>query len=415
MISRKAFSVARWEFVERVKTKSFIIGLFLTPAIMALFSVVPSLLRENIVKQEQLHLLVYDGTGVLLDSVTASVARAFTLPDDRPLYVVTPVGDETSMEEAKGRADERILAETLEAAVLIPSTALDSLHVEYRARNVSDIENISRLESIVSGVITSYKLTHAGLDPVKVGELNRRADLRTVRVTPTGEKQSGFLESFGISYVFIIMLMIMILSSGQMLVRSMVEEKSNRIVEVLVSSCSATDLMFGKIIGLSLLGIVQLSLWVVIGVVLVLASGITGLPLDNLWLMIVYFFLGFLLYAGIFVMFGCLASTEQEAQQMTGYLSIFLSLPLVIAMIAVQNPNSPLLVGLSFVPLLTPSMMILRLPILTPPAWQIAASLAGLVLSIAVVVWIAAKVFRVGILLTGKRPTLDEIVRWIRS
>ena len=131
--------------------------------------------------------------------------------------------------------------------------------------------------------------------------------------------------------------------------------------------------------------------------------------------MIVYFFLGFLLYAGIFVMFGCLASTEQEAQQMTGYLSIFLSLPLVIAMIAVQNPNSPLLVGLSFVPLLTPSMMILRLPILTPPAWQIAASLAGLVLSIAVVVWIAAKVFRVGILLTGKRPTLDEIVRWIRS
>ena len=415
MITRKAIIVARWEFIERVKTKSFIIGLFITPAIMALFTVVPALLSSSIAKKEQVHISVYDGTGVLGDSLRAAIARSFTLPDGRPMFAITAIGKETAYTDVKQRADSDILSETKEAAVLIPADALTSLRIEYRAKNVSDIENISRMERTVSDVIASYRLTHAGLDPKKVGELNRRAELTTVRVTPEGERQSGFLESFGISYVFIIMLMIMILSSGQMLVRSMVEEKSNRIVEVLVSSCSPSDLMFGKIIGLSMLGLVQVALWVLMGVAFVLFAAITGLPLENLWLMVIYFFLGFLLYAGIFVALGCLASTEQEAQQMTGYLSIFLTLPLVVAMIATQNPNSPILVGLSFIPLLTPSMMILRLPILTPPLWQIVVSIAGLLLSIAFTVWAAAKIFRIGILLTGKRPKLGEIIRWIKE
>jgi hypothetical protein len=108
------------------------------------------------------------------------------------------------------------------------------------------------------------------------------------------------------------MLMIMILSSGQMLVRSMVEEKSNRIVEILISSCSPTDLMFGKIVGISMLGVVQLLFWGLIGMLLILAVDLDNLPLDNIGLMVVYFFLGFLLYASIFVAFGSLASTEQE-------------------------------------------------------------------------------------------------------
>ena len=148
---------------------------------------------------------------------------------------------------------------------------------------------------------------------------------------------------------------------------------------------------------------------------LVIVSGVTNLPLENLGLMIVYFLLGFLLYAATFVALGCIVSTEQEAQQMTAYLSILLSLPLAISMVAIQNPDSGLLVALSFVPLTTSTIMILRLPIITPPLWQIALSLGLLVASIAGMIWVAAKIFRVGILLTGKRPGLSEIIRWIRS
>jgi len=194
-----------------------------------------------------------------------------------------------------------------------------------------------------------------------------------------------------------------------------VEEKSNRIVEVLVSSCSSMDLMFGKIFGLSLLGLVQISVWAVASTTVVLTAGIEGLPLDNLWLMVVYFVLGFFLYASMFVALGSLASTEQEAQQMTGYLSMFLTLPLVAAIVVSQNPNSPILTGLTMIPFLTPSLMLIRLPVLTPPVWEIVVTLVELTACILAMIWIAAKIFRVGILLTGKRPSLDEIARWIRA
>lgn len=414
-MTRKAFRVARWEFVERVKTKSFIIGLFLTPGLMIMFFVIPSLLSGTLEGSSVKTIAVYDGTGVLMDSIRTTFDRSFTLPDGSPRYRIVAIDSALSPARAEAECDRHILDESVESALLIPPAALDSLRVEFRSLNVSDIERAVRVEQALSDVMTGHKLAHAGLDPAKVRELNRRASLTTVRVSREGETETGFLESFGISYVLLIMLMIMVLGSGQMLVRSMVEEKSNRIVEILVSSCSAVDLMFGKIMGLSLLGMVQVLVWSVISVTAVLLTGVTGLPLENLWLMILYFLLGFLLYASMFVAFGCLASTEQEAQQMTGYLSILLSLPLVIAILVSQNPNSPIMTGLTMVPLLTPSMMILRLPILTPPLWEIVVSLAILLLSVFAMIWIAAKIFRIGILLTGKRPSLDEIVRWIRA
>ncbi len=415
MISRKAFRVAQWEFVERVRTKSFIIGLFLTPMIMGLFILGPALLKDSFSKHDQEQLILYDGTGVLADSLDKALARYFKLDDGRPLYSIRRIPASSDPEQAALNADADILAETADGALLVPPGALDSLNAEYRARNTADIENIMLMQQALSEVIASHKLENAGLDPARVRELNRKAELRTVRVSPEGEQESGFLESFGISYVFLIMLMILVLGSGQLLVRSMVEEKSNRIVEVLVSSCSATDLMFGKILGLSMLGFVQVGLWALAGIALVLAAGITNLPLDNLGLMILFFILGFLLYAALFVAFGCLASTEQEAQQMTGYLTLFLALPLALAMIAIQNPESPALVTMTLIPFLTASMMILRLPIITPPAWEIAASLAVLAASIMLMVWIAAKIFRTGILLTGKRPGLGEVLKWLKN
>lgn len=415
-LTTKTFRVARWEFIERVKTKSFIIGLLLTPAIMGLFALGPALLQDTLTDADVRVVAVYDGTGVVVDSLEAALRRGPLLADGSPKFRIERVETaDRPLEYIKADLDSALLRGHISAAVIIPATALDSHAIEYRSLNVSDIESVSRLERRISEIISEHKIAHAGFDPVQVDLLTRATDMRTVRVSEEGEKESGFLESFGLSYVFLIMLMIMILTSGQMLVRSLVEEKSNRIVEVLVSSCSPTDLMLGKILGISMLGLVQLALWGLIGVVLVLALDIGNLPLDNIWLMLLYFVLGFLLYAAIFVAFGSLASTEQEAQQMTGYLTMLLMLPIIIAFMATQSPNNPVLVILSMIPLLTPQMMFMRLPITTPPLWEIALSLFILVCSIIAVAWIAGKIFRTGILLTGKRPGLDEIVRWIRS
>jgi ABC-2 type transport system permease protein len=344
------------------------------------------------------------------------MSRGPLLSTGKPRYEIKRVDAEgRNLMMVKADLDTALLRNSVWAAIIIPPTALDSHQVEYRSRNVSDIEATSMLQRGISDILSEFRLTHAGFDPTRVSELTRSTDLRTVRVSEEGEEESGFLESFGLSYVFLILLMIMILSSGQMLVRSMVEEKSNRIVEILISSCSPMDLMFGKILGISMLAIVQVLFWSMIGTVLALVADLGNLPLDNIWLMMLYFILGFLFYASLFVAFGSLASTEQEAQQMTGYLTMVLMLPIVIAFLATQSPNNPVLVILTMIPLLTSQMMFMRLPITTLPVWEIALSLVILVLSIITVTWIAGKIFRTGMLLTGKRPSLDEIFRWIRS
>ncbi len=415
-ITRKTFRVARWEFIERVKTKSFIIGLFIMPVIMGMFTIGPSMLSEALEEYDSRRIAVYDGSGIVFDSLSASLDQSPKLADGKPAYTLLRLDDAPEASAVITDSLDRMLLDgRIAAVIIIPRQTLDSHVVEFRATNVSDIEGISMLSGRISDIVTRHKMLTAGLDPDLVETLSTETQMRTVRVTDKGEEETGYLESFGLSYVFIILTLIMVLSSGQMLVRSMVEEKSNRIVEVLVSSCSPMDLMFGKIIGMGMLAFVPVALWAVMGSVIVMVTEIGNLPLDNLWLMLVYFVLGFMLYAAMFVALGCLTSTEQEAQQMTGYLSILLSMPIVIALIASQSPNNPILVVLTMIPFLTPQMMFIRLPIMTPPLWEIALSLGILVFAIITVTWIAARIFRVGILLTGKRPGLNEIARWLRS
>jgi ABC-2 type transport system permease protein len=416
MMTLKTLTVARWEFVERAKRKSFIIGLFLTPVLMLLFGAGPALLRTFVADDSTLSITVFDGTGVVFDSLRAELERGYTLSGGRLKYTLTRA-DSLAPDPAtlKKSMDNALLGRHVDAAIIIPPTAVDSADVEYRSLNTSDIETISMLETRISRILARHRLSMAGLDPALVHELNKRTDMRTVRVSREGERESGFLESMGISYIFLVFMLISVLFSGQMLVRSLVEEKSNRIVELLVSSCTPLDLMTGKILGISALAMVQAGFWGLVGYVAVLLAGLSNLPLEHLWLMVLYFVLGFLLYAALFVALGCLASTEQEAQQLSSYLTMLLMLPIVLAIIAIQNPNTPMLTALTLIPFLTPQMMFVRLPITPPPLWEILLSLFLLTVSIIVLAWIASRIFRVGILLTGKRPGLREILRWITS
>jgi ABC-2 type transport system permease protein len=240
--------------------------------------------------------------------------------------------------------------------------------------------------------------------------------LRTVRISPTGEeRESGFLEIFWSSYIFLMAMMMLIATSGQILIRSVVEEKTNRIIEVLASSCSATDLMTGKILGLSALGLTQIGLYTLMGVAAVSYFGIEGLEFENVWLLLPYFVLGYLFYAAIFVVVGSPLSSEHEAQQVTSWIVLLLMIPFVFAFIAIENPGMPIIRYLSFIPFFTPSLMALRIPIVMPPVGDIVATLGILIVCTAVMMWIAGRIFRVAILSYGKRPSVGEIIRWVKS
>ncbi len=246
-------------------------------------------------------------------------------------------------------------------------------------------------------------------------KLSTSIEIKTIKLSKSGgEEESGFGQIFITAYLFIMMLMMLVLTSGQILVRSVIEEKSNRIIEILVSSCSATDLMVGKILGLSALGLTQIGFWFLIAAVVTLQSGVALISFSSLPLILVYFLLGYIFYAAIFVAVGAPLTTEQEAQQFTQYLTIILVMPIAFAFVAIQNPEAVWIKVLSFFPLLTPTLMVLRIPISMPPLWEIIGTITVLLASSIFMMWAAGKIFRLGILITGKRPTIGEIVHWLK-
>lgn len=412
----KIFSVAKWEFIEKIRTKAFIIGLFMTPMIMSIFVVIPGLLADK-GDEKTKKFGVIDETHLLTTIINERILAKYALDSGTPNYRLEEISDDNSeLDHLKILATGLLASGEIEGYYIIPQDVFEKGKIEYRAENVGNARDQNRFSKVLEDIIIEQRLQSGGYDADKIRKLMTEIEVKTFKVSQSGdEKESGFLETFFTGYIFIMMLMFLVLSSGQMLIRSIIEEKANRIVEVLVSSCSSQELMSGKIIGLSLLGLTTVSFWGLILVGVNFATPVPFVTVDHLALLFIYFILGYFMYVGIFIIAGSTVSTEQEAQQMTGYITIFLVLPIAFAVPVMFNPDSLLVKILSQIPLLTPTMMALRFSIQTPAWWEIALSLTTLVLTIYGLMWIAGKVFRIGILITGKKPSLKEIYGWLKT
>lgn len=412
----KAITVAKWEYVEKVKTKTFLIGLILMPALMVLFGVVPSLLASRPDTESKI-IGVYDETENLVEGLDNRLREKFKLPDGQPNYLIRNLrAERRNLDSVRELAIQLILEGQIEGSLLIQSDVLKTGDVEYRSQNVGDVRLTERLAGTLEDLIREKKLTERGIDPELIRELEISVEMKTIKINEKGEeKESGFLQTFFSGYIFIMMLFFLIVTSGQLLVRSMIEEKSNRIVEVLMSSCTARDLMAGKILGLSGLGLTQMLVWVGIGLSIVEKFNLNVIDAEHFSLLLVYFVLGYLFYAGVFVAIGAPATTEQEAQQITQYALLFPVFPIVLALPIMQNPETVWVKILTFIPLLTPTFMALRIPIQMPASWEIIGTIIILGLSSVAMMWVAAKIFRTGILIYGKRPSIPELIRWIKA
>jgi ABC-2 type transport system permease protein len=411
----KKLAVAKWEFIEKVKTKTFLISLILTPAIMVAFGVLPTLLASK-PDEHQIVIGMIDETGKIVEPLAKRLDEKYKLPDKQPNYVVRNLRDGRTFQDIRSEANKLVSSNEIEGYFYIPATVFDSGKVEYRAENVSNFRVQERFSRNLEDIVIETRAVNKGYDPATIKKLMADVDVKSIKVTGKGEeKESGFFEAFISSYVFIMMLMSLVLTTGQLLIRSVVEEKSNRLIEILMSSCSANDLMVGKIIGLSGLGLVQMLLWLFMGMAISAKMHTNIFQLDIFLIALIYFLLGYLLYAAIFVAVGAPVTTEQAAQQITGYVSLLLVFPIALAFPVMQNPDSTLVKILSFIPLLTPTFMVMRLPIQMPALWEILATIAELAVSVVVMMWVAGKIFRTAILVYGKRPTIPELIRWVRA
>lgn len=414
----KFLRVAKWEFLEKIKSKAFLISLVLLPLIMVVFSVLPGFLISRF--EEKANTIgIVDETKSILAPLAKKLDEKYRLPDGSPIYILRNLaleGEGFDPGQLRSFGNNLVADGEIEGYFTIPATVFDSGKVVYRAENVTNFRILERFSRTIEEVVVGKRLAERGYDPSLVNTLMTDVEVSPVKVSSKGEEtETGFLETFFSAYVFIMMLMFAVLTSGQLLIRSVVEEKSNRVIEVLLSSCSANDLMIGKILGLSGLGLAQLLIWGVIGLAISLKFGSSIFAPDILLISLVYFLLGYLLYSAIFVGAGSPVTTEQEAQQITTYVSLTLVFPIVLAVPAMQNPDSTLIRVLSYIPLLTPAFMLLRIPIQMPPMWEILMTIGILIVSTVFCMWAAGKIFRIAILVYGKRPTMGELFQWIRS
>jgi ABC-2 type transport system permease protein len=223
-------------------------------------------------------------------------------------------------------------------------------------------------------------------------------------------------------YVFSILFVITIFTTSGFLLQGVSEEKEGRVIEILLSSISSTQLLAGKILGLGALGLIQVSVWLGAGAALLGAAmalftltDVISLSLGTVALGMVYFVLGYLLFATLMAVAGSMGTTQRESQQIAGIFSMTAAVPWMTFGVVFTNPHSPIAVVLSYVPLTSPVMMLIRLGMSQVPVSQIAISLAFLVLGIIFSLWAGAKVFRTGLLMYGKRPNLKDLARAFRQ
>jgi ABC-2 type transport system permease protein len=239
--------------------------------------------------------------------------------------------------------------------------------------------------------------------------------------TETG-KNEGF--NIAVSGVLFFLMYISIFMYGAFILRGVMEEKNNRIVEVMISSVRPTDLMLGKIVGIGCVGLTQYAVWAVlaslatvpaVGMAMGMEGGLPAISVSTLVAFVVFFLLGYFLYASLYAALAAPFNTEQEAQQFIMIPGMILVLTSTTWFFAFNSPNGALAQTLSFFPLSSPLMMFMRISVQPPPAWQIGLSIAILLGSIWGMAWLAGRIYRVGILMYGKKPTIPEIFRWVRQ
>jgi ABC-2 type transport system permease protein len=416
--------IASREYLENVRTKTFLIGIFLTPVLMGLSFLVPALLEHQRTEQRRIALL--DVTGEIGPDVARRLT-ARTMPGDpEPLYAVEVVdlpgadaaAREAGVAAAREGLDGRVKDGSLFAWVVLRPSALErrpgEAPSEYRAGNLFDVKVIEQVRADLGDAVNERVVRegHVPRDAAAILTSKPPFDVADVRA----EGRAASVATTVTPFVFTLLLYLTIVTVSQALVTSTIEEKGNRVIEVLLSSVSPFQLMTGKILGTCAVGLTLISIWAAGGLAGLAFQGIQVVTGGQLALCFALYILGFLLYASLMVAVGSACNTLKEAQNLLAPVMSLLTISLFFLIAVGREPQGTLARVLSLIPPFTPFLMMMRAAATPPaPAWETALALALLAASAWVAMRLAARVFRTGSLLYGKPPTLREIARWIRA
>ena len=428
----KILIIIQREFLKRVRTKGFIILTITMPFIMAALVFVP-LWLSSIENDEQQKVAVIDPTGVYAKALKASKSFAFSAQpviteemrsEDSPYDAVVAISGDLVKNNGKV---------TIYSHKEIPGNLLDYIQSKLN-------ETVQKQKLEATGI--------AGLDKI-IDDVQRDVNMRTVKWSKEGDEQaSSTYVAIIVGGIFTLLIYIFVITYGGMVMQSVIEEKTNRIVELLVSSVKPFQLMMGKIIGVMLVGIAQMALWgVMLSIIMTVASvgfgisqaqsivagqpmpshtmnmsqdtqelltAIVNMPYAEIGLMFIIMFVGgYLLYSSFFAATGASINEQEDANQFVVPITMITLFGLYAAMYSIENTDGPLAFWASLFPLTSPIVMMIRIPF-GVPLWQELLSIALLYASAFLMIWIGGKIYRVGILMYGKKPSIKEIIKWMR-
>ncbi|MFZ2492807.1 MAG: ABC transporter permease [Thermoanaerobaculia bacterium] len=440
------YAVLKREYLQAVRKKAFIIMTILLPFLLAAAMLLPSFMAARGMGSKKIAVL--DGTGQLRDAFTKAPERPAptdarkeareamagrrsgpSIPSRMNIEYVDR--DKATVPDAQAAYLERLRADDksqqLDGVLVIPADAMDSekAQLTYYGRSSTDIATQERLGRIANKVIQQHRLESNGISPADVARFTREVPVEGIQITKSGEEaKGGGISNLFFAFVFAALLMLPSFVYGNEVMRGIVQEKSDRVVEVLISSMTPQQLLTGKILGVSAVGLTQISVWLAmlaaIGIFGATTAAMAGVNVIQFLrpAVFVYFFIFFILayltYVCVYAIAGAVSNSEKEAQQFIAPISIVMMIPWFLMMPIIMSPDSPMSVGFSMAPVFGPVVIFVRALVSEPPLWHILVSIAVSIATILVFFWATAKIFRVGILSYGKRPTVPELLRWLR-
>ena len=423
----KLWTIIKREYLERVRSKWFLYSTILAPILFGALIFLPLwFAKRSMASADVSRVLVVDATGTGMGRRLAAELNGGVMADTTrtPVLVTAPAG----MPAAEEEATRRVLAKEVKGYLVLGPGTLQVMRARYAGTNASSETDMARLEDLVGEQALAVRLEQAGIDPEQVRTITaRQFELEAVRVTDAGRGGSGRVRGiFAFSVAFL--LYIAIFLYGQNVLRGVMEEKQTRVAEVVVSSVPATILMAGKVLGVGAAGVTQLvlatassfAIYKIRGPLLE-RFGLPQIPFDlphvglgTAALLFIFFLLGYFFYAALFAAVGAMVSSETEAQQVQLPVAMLLVVSALFIQPVMFAPDSHLATVLSVFPFSAPIIMPLRLSLIDLSTGEIVVSIFAMLGWSWIAVWLAARIYRTGLLMYGKRPTLREIVRWVR-
>ena len=431
--------IIKREFIAKVRNKSFVVMTFLSPLLFVAIAGFIGYLSS--MKADTKQIAIHDETGLFANDFVKQNKKEAEFK-----YLNLSEIDVKSLKDS-------ITKESLDGLIVIPkTTTLKDLEskIEFISNNSPSIVFIEKTQNVIASKITKINLEKAQLDTLAIQKAQVNVNLHLIKASGE-ESLKGLNEiKIGIGGAFGYLIMMFIIIYGNMVMRSVIEEKTNRIVEIIISSVKPFQLMIGKIVGTSLAGLLQFIIWAIIGIGLMFAasaffgvnvgptarispelmhsaqqefSGTAQMYISELWNLpiasiligfVIYFIGGYFLYSSFYAAIGAAVDNQTDSQQFLLPIIMPLVLSVYIGFFTVVNdPHGTVAVVFSMIPLTSPIVMLMRLPF-GVPWWQIAISVSLLFATFFLVVWFAAKIYRVGILMYGKKPTWKELYRWLK-